>query len=364
MSKSLYINKEGAIDLQKELQRQKGMLWVLGEIMKAAFNITEFKQLMEVMTDILMGVMGVTTCYIWINMEGTNAEHYTTFFRSNEIKNEFNEVNHSILPKGIKELKEVYVFDKDEIKGTLIHLIHVPSSRIVVPLKDFSEDSILGMVILEHKEENFFTSYTAVFLETLSVFIASKAQNYKLFQSVTEKSIKDPLTEAYNRGYLNEALNAMKGKYNDVTVAVIDTDNFKSINDELGHMEGDMVLKGIAQLAKGIVEEVSGEVIRYGGDEFIIIIPKGLAEAVHILEEFRRSVHYLKVAYDLATDVTVTLGICAYPEMIIDYSQILRVADHALLRGKAKGKNRIVLASDEDFEVVKRTLSHDITGVY
>lgn len=351
MDDSLHIKDENIIYLQMELQQQRGMLWLLGEIMKASVNIREFKQLMAVLTDMLMGVMGVTTCYLWIKVEKMEIQDYMIFFRSIELKNEFIQIEHSTLPALLKELKTSYVFAKDEIDNSLIKGISIPCSRLAVPLRNFNDESVFGVLVLEHEEENFFTDNTIAFFETLSIFIASNAQNSKILQRVAERSIKDPLTETYNRGYLSKALEKMKDEFNDITVAVVDTDNFKSINDQLGHTEGDTVLKGIAQLAKGIVGDCKGEVIRYGGDEFIIIIPKPLTEAVHILEEFRKSVNYLKIAYDLPTQVSVTLGVCSYPEMIEEYSEIIRVADHALLRGKSYGKNRVVLASDEDVGV-------------
>lgn len=353
MNEGLGIDENDVAYLQVELQQQRGMLWLLGEIMKAAINITEFKQLMSVLTDMLMGVMGVTTCYLWIKLENTKVEveDYIVFFRSIELKNEFKVLKHSVLPKSLKELMEPYVFEKKEIEDSLLETVSMPCSRLGVPLKNFNDDSIFGILVLEHEEEHFFTDNTIAFFKTLSIFIASNAQNSKLLQSVTEESIRDPLTEIYNRRYLDEALKIFEAKYRNVTVAVVDTDNFKSINDELGHMEGDTVLKGIAQLAKGVVKDYEGEVIRYGGDEFVILIPRPLVEAVHILEEFRKSVQYLKISYDLAVDVSVTLGVCSYPEIIEDYSQIIRVADHALLRGKNKGKNRVVLAVQEDMKL-------------
>lgn len=352
MSEGLDVKVEDDIELQMKLQQQKAMLWLLGEIMKASFNITEFKQLMAVLTDMLMGVMGVTTCYLWINMENIKIEDHIVFFRSTELNNEFREHKYTTLPSVLRELTGTRFFTKEEITGSLISSIRVPCSRLAVPLRDFNDNSIFGILVLEHETEDFFTDNTITFFETLSIFIASNAQNARLLQRVAEKSIKDPLTETYNRGYLNEALNNIENRYADVTVAVVDTDNFKSINDELGHTEGDTVLKGIAQLAKAMVEECKGEVIRYGGDEFVIIIPKMFSEAVHILEEFRKSVHYLKVTYNLATDVSVTLGVCSYPEMIADYSQIIRAADHALLRGKVEGKDRVILVSDKDLEMI------------
>lgn len=338
-------------NLTYQLEQQRAMLWVLGEIMKVAVNITSFKQLMDKLTDMLMGVTGVTSCYLWIGMENSGIKDYTVFYRSVELKDEFKTLRSGILPKIIKDLQESKLYKQEEIKSSLISTIQKPGSRLAVPLKNFNDGTIFGALVLEHETEDFFTNNMIAFFETLSIFIASNAQNSRLLQRVTEKSIKDPLTEIYNRRHLREAMESYRTKSNEVTVAIIDTDNFKVINDKMGHLEGDAVLKAIAQLAKGMVQDCDGEVIRYGGDEFVIIIPKGLVEAVHILDEFRKSVQYLRVAYDLNTDVTVTLGVCSYPEITTEYDQLIMAADRALLRGKGKGKNRVVLASDEVIEL-------------
>lgn len=337
--------------LKQELQQQRGMLWLFGEIMKAAVSIASFKKLMSELTDMLMGVLGVTNCFLWIRVDNKNKDDYTAFFRSIELNNEFKEVKNSTIPTGLKHLHETYVFEYGEIENSLMKDISLPGSRIAVPLESFSEHEHFGVLVVEHGEKDFFTNATITFFETLAIFISSKAQNSWLLQSEAEKSVRDPLTEVYNRRHLGVSLKDLKTKYPHVTAAVVDTDNFKNINDELGHIEGDTVLKAIAQLARGIVQECNGEVVRYGGDEFVILLPCPLTEAIHILEEFRKSVHYLKVAYDLVVNVSVTLGVCSYPEMIGDYSQIIAVADRALLRGKAQGKNRVVLATEEDLEV-------------
>ena len=340
---------EGELEyLNNELQQQRGMLWLLGEIMKASVNITSFKGLMSELTDMLMGVTGVSNCYLWYKNDLNSTLNYTCFLRSTKLENEFKVKEKTALPAILQDLKDTHVFSTEEITETLVAEVDIPSSRVAIPLWRSEHDEPPGMLVIEHDERDFFSTNKITFFETLAIFISCKLDNSKLFERVKEKSIKDPLTQIYNRGYLKSALDTMYNKYKYVTVAVCDTDNFKSINDELGHLEGDAVLKAIAQLANGIGKDNNGKVIRYGGDEFVILIPKPLDEALVIFEEFRKCVHYLKIAYDLAKEVSVTIGVCTYPEMIGDYQQLINVADRALLRGKEKGKNRVVLANEVD----------------
>jgi len=335
--------------LEVELQQQRGMLWLLGEIMKEAVNISSFKQLMAILTDMLMGVMGVTTCYLWIARE----DEYKVYFRSVELQNEFREITSRDIPSLLKDLKGAYTFSREEITRPLISCISVPLSRLAVPLKNFNDNSIFGALVLEHEQENFFTDNTIVFFETLTIFISINAQNSRLLQSVSRESQTDPLTGAYNRRHLQKALDKVYKAKKNMTVAVVDTDNFKRVNDVLGHLKGDTVLKAIAQLAKGCVKEYGGEVVRYGGDEFVILIPIPIQEAIHVLEEFRRSVYYIQLTYDIDMPITVTLGVCSYPDMANDPHLAVRAADNALMRGKEKGKNRVVLAQCEDIEESK-----------
>lgn len=354
--------------LKMELEQQRGMIWLLGEIIREGTDILQFKRLMMVLTDMIMGVMGVTTCYLWSKAEtGENRledytyeysslkskgqhlekealEEYTLYFRSIELNNEFKSIESCALPYAIKHLKRIHVFKTEEIEGSLISEVSKPGSRIVVPLKDFQNGNRFGYLVLEHKEKDFFTANNITFFETLSIYIASSVENSKLLQRVSDQSVRDPLTETYNRSFLKQSLQTVKANYSHITVGVIDIDNFKIINDELGHIQGDTVLKAIAQLAKGIVEDYNGDVIRYGGDEFIIVLPMTLEEGVYVLEQFRKSVYYLQVVHELKTSISVTIGVCAYPELTEKYKAIIEKADYALIKGKTKGKNVVWVA--------------------
>lgn len=333
-------------ELEKELQEQKGMLWVLGEIMKVANNIGSFKDLMSVMTDMLMGVTGVNACYLWVYHD----DCIKVFLRSTEFNNKFLELDESTINKEIRILRNTYVYTKEEIKYPLIDEASIPQSRLIVPLMDFMDGSIVGGLVLEHEQVDFFTSNNTVFFETLATFIASNTRNSRLFEQVSEESERDPLTGVYNRRHLNRMIDQLINQYNTLTIGIFDSDNFKAVNDVLGHIKGDEVLQSLSQFARQLVQEHHGKVIRYGGDEFVLLVPLPLEESMKIFETFLEAVPKLDVIKDISITVTVTMGVCAYPDMMISRSEMVHLADKALLRGKDEGKNCIKIVSQEDFE--------------
>ncbi|MGL4343991.1 MAG: sensor domain-containing diguanylate cyclase [Cellulosilyticaceae bacterium] len=330
--------------LESQLQQQRGMIWVLGEIMKVANNIDSFEELMKIITDMLMGVTGVNTCYLW----AYDHEGIKVYFRSTQYQNEFMELGKDKIPQDLKMLNGTHMCGKDEIHEPLIEGNTIPSSRLAVPLMDFTDNSVLGALVLEHDQAGFFTQNTIIFFETLAIFIASNTKNSRLFETVTEESEIDPLTGTYNRRLLTKVSEELIKQKAHMCVAVIDTDNFKRVNDTLGHIKGDEVLQAIAHSAKSYMSTSGGKVIRYGGDEFVLILPKPLEESISIFTAFQQNVPELPVIKDLQIPISITMGICAYPQMTLDANKLVAAADNALIRGKLQGKNRIIIAENSD----------------
>lgn len=334
--------------LERELQQQKGMLWLLGEIMKAANNINSFKELMKVLTDMLMGVTGVDTCYLW----AYNGERLKVYLRSTEMQNEFKELSVTHLPEAIKQCSGTYMFSKREIKEAMVVGGQIPGSRLAVPLFDFNNNHVIGALVLEHQQEKFFTASNIIFFETLAIFIASNTKNSTLYKTIAEQSERDPLTGTYNRRYLEKALASIIDTAHKMTIAVIDTDNFKLVNDILGHIKGDEVIQAVAKTAQNYFGRYNGEIVRYGGDEFVILLPIESEEAICVLSEFQQMIPNIPEIVECEIPVTITMGVCSYPEMTKNTHMLIKSADRALLRGKEQGKNRVIIATEEDLEVV------------
>lgn len=347
------MNDVGAIQymmieqLEVQLQQQRAMLWVLGEIMKVATNIDSLKELMKIITDMLMGVTGVNTCYLWAYDEGK--EGVKIYLRSTQYQNEFMTFDQEEIPADLRTLLGTHMFQKEEIKEPLMAGCMIPSSRLAVPLMDFNDNSMLGALVLEHEQPEFFNENTIIFFETLATFIASNTRNSRLFESVTQQSEIDPLTKTYNRRILDKVTNNLIQQEKSISVAVIDTDNFKKVNDKLGHIKGDEVLKAIAHTAKHLLKDQGGKVIRYGGDEFVLILPIPLKESMDVFEAFQKQVPQLHIMKELDIPVSITMGVCAYPELTSEPNRLVVAADNALIRGKSEGKNRIIVATTQDF---------------
>ena len=167
-----------------------------------------------------------------------------------------------------------------------------------------------------------------------------------------EQAIRDPLTGLYNRRYLNETLEreiarAEREKY-PISFVMIDIDRFKNVNDTLGHAIGDVVLQKLATqlLSQARVVDI---VCRYGGEEFLIILPNVTAEiAYQVAERWRRSFMGLTMPLEYnAAQATISSGISEYPVNGKSGEELIAVADKAMYHAKKTGRNKVVIWHDD-----------------
>lgn len=172
-----------------------------------------------------------------------------------------------------------------------------------------------------------------------------------LQSKLREQAIRDPLTNLFNRRYLEETLDrelsrAARENY-PVCIIMIDLDHFKQINDTYGHEAGDLVLKTIAQ--KLSEQSRRGDfACRYGGEEFVVVMPNvSLTTAYQRAMHFRQLLTSLSVPYDYdELRVTLSMGIACYPQNGATRDVLLRAADQAMYAAKEAGRDHI-LAYDQ-----------------
>ena len=182
--------------------------------------------------------------------------------------------------------------------------------------------------------------------------LESQLAEIQLLQAeLNERMLRDPLTGLYNRRYLQETLprefSRLERIGHPLGMIIMDIDRFKSINDTYGHDAGDILLQAIGKLLLGNIrtEDIA---CRYGGDEFVIVMPDASLEVCQGRAELIRSLfEAMETTYDSKTiRTTVSMGVAAYPLHGSNREEILTCADRALYKAKQAGRNQVVTYQD------------------
>jgi diguanylate cyclase (GGDEF)-like protein len=162
-----------------------------------------------------------------------------------------------------------------------------------------------------------------------------------------DQCIRDPLTGLFNRRYLNSFLlreiDNCSHKVQPLSIIMLDIDHFKRCNDTFGHDAGDAVLEEVSLFLQKHVQG-SEIVCRYGGEEFMVVLPEGSLEYAHkVAEQIRQGVKKLAIKYqDQSIDmITISLGVAGFPEHGETGAEVIRAADVALYHAKTKGRDRV-----------------------
>lgn len=240
------------------------------------------------------------------------------------------EVRHIIAPLGIRSIVVIPIIFRDEVIGTLI----LKTSR---SNHTFIEREIRLCTAIANSSAN----------SLFNAFLHEKVENEK---SQFEKlAITDYLTGLYNVRYFyncidGEISRAQRYKLQ-LSCLMIDIDHFKKINDNYGHRAGDVVLTEFAQLLKKHTRK-SDVLARYGGEEFIVLLPQTSPQAaVSKAEALRNFIKKHKFrGIQGKSGLTVSIGISSYPAHAIKNKEdIITLADNALYKAKADGRNRVLL---------------------
>ena len=187
--------------------------------------------------------------------------------------------------------------------------------------------------------------------------IAIAVRNVQLFLETREYSLRDGLTGCFNRGHgletLDGELRRARRSRQPLSILMFDIDHFKTINDQLGHLRGDDLLRAVgAQLTR--VLRSTDVRIRYGGDEFLVILPDTpLIGAQQVAESVRREMATLAMVTDGRTvPVTVSIGVATAGPAELGATALVERADHALYQAKRAGRDRFSVADTPAAAVV------------
>ena len=205
--------------------------------------------------------------------------------------------------------------------------------------------NVLQVVVPPEQQERVAArvAHIGVYLREAAPVLEAK----RLMETLRESTLRDAMTGLHNRRFLEESVDTLVGQAQrrkcSMAFLMLDLDYFKMVNDTYGHDVGDAVLKALAKLLKQSVR-ASDYVIRYGGEEFLILLQEtDAADADTVAEKIRAAVADLKVQTSGGIlQKTISIGISSFPEDSDTFWQALKFADVALYHAKETGRNRVV----------------------
>lgn len=255
---------------------------------------------------------------------------------------------------------------QNALPGNLTGIL--PDSHAVLCIPITWGESLLGILNIESRSENAFSPQDVLILNTLADLLATALHNAFVFQKLQQQSITDGLTGIKTRRFFWEALSAEWKRASrsgrPFSVVLIDLDKFKEVNDTMGHFEGDLVLARVGRLLEQKSRQ-SNVVARYGGDEFIVLMPETGSEQAQVLAE--------RLRQWLATDpmlsehhITGSFGVASFPMHGFSIEDIIRVADAGMYVSKRSGGNLVSTAQEfvegQDFARQRQQISAYIEG--
>lgn len=389
-------DQEKILQLQQELNKARSELYILYEISNA---MRTSLKLDDVLYIILTGVtahvgLGFNRAMLFLvnekesTIEGKMGIGPHTGEEANRIWKQIEKeksslgdlianykASHKMADSKFNRLVINLKFPLEEKTGGIIALsilkkkaLHIPKDRISqykddpllakIHMEEFAaiplttKDKIIGTIVVD----NLFTKKPITDDETrLLTMFANQAglaiENSQLYEQTVLQSQINSLTKLWNHGYcqykLQEEIKKAKQNNSCVSLIMLDLDNFKELNDTLGHQVGDQVLKDTARIIKEYCRKFDYP-CRYGGEEFAVILPQTKKnEAYIIAERIRKAIEKYRFHYEktsVTKKVNISAGVATFgQDSISDKNNLLSSADKALYEAKHTGKNKTYL---------------------
>lgn len=218
-----------------------------------------------------------------------------------------------------------------------------------VPLK--CKGKVLGVIELLNKvKRDEFSEEDLFILTTLADYAAIALENAQFFQKVKELTITDDVTKLYNSRYmydfLDQELRRCQRYEMELSIIFLDLDYFKSVNDTYGHLIGSRLLREIAQIISKKLRNVD-IAVRYGGDEFVVILPSTSREAaLHVADRIRDALNNMVFLQEegLKIKQTASFGVSTFPRDATNKLDLIRQADKAMYHVKNTSRDGIEAA--------------------
>ncbi|MCF8020426.1 MAG: sensor domain-containing diguanylate cyclase [Vallitaleaceae bacterium] len=331
-----------------ELNRVSSEMYTQSELLRYISSVLDIDELIGLVADSIIGAIGVDTCMLYVIDEGTNEKFYKV---NTVIEYDFLESFKSDVETGVYErfyeTGKPYMDSNVDMREYPFIQNREVGSLIIVPL--VKSDDVYGLLIAEHHTKDMFDHNSMNFFKSIISQINIAINNANLYSKMEEIAIRDGLTGLYNREAIQkiimDTIDHLEKK-EVLSLALLDIDRFKKINDTYGHLFGDEVIKAVSSIIQHIADDYNGYAGRYGGEEFLVVLPNTkLNEAEIIVTALHDEIRALDIIYKetAKVKVNVSIGLSALPTIAKDVEGLLHRADNAMYYSKNHGRGRLIV---------------------
>lgn len=354
--------KEENRSLNKELNKAIFEILALFEFTNIFGGHEDYHQMLKVMVDTIKRIIKYDGCCLFLC---DNSQQQLNIAVSREFPCEITSIRIAVKDFFVKEIFQTgqavlieNILDEPNRFSEKMPARSFGDLRSFIAVPMIIQNNIIGILTIAKKETAGFSHDDIRLLFIIGNEAALAIQNRHLYEQVYYSSITDGLTGLFNQKYFSEQIGNLfqKARFQNfkLSLALMDIDNFKMINDTYGHLTGDYVLKQIAIILRASLPE-EYFVARYGGEEFAILMPKvDLETALQYSECIRHNVEVFSFNSDEGNpfNITVSLGVACYPEHISEgdrlTEELIHLADEYLYSAKNSGRNRVCTNIPED----------------
>ncbi|MDI6855011.1 MAG: sensor domain-containing diguanylate cyclase [Deltaproteobacteria bacterium] len=223
-------------------------------------------------------------------------------------------------------------------------------TRSIIALPLHLRGEVVGVFeVVNIENQDFFREKYLPLLNILADYVAIAVDNVRNMQKLQARTFIDEVTGFYNTRYLSAKLDQfirdIINHGGELSVVFLDLDNFKAIVDSQGHLRGSKVLSEVARVLHSVLGP-EDSLVRYGGDEFIVLLPhQNQEQALNVVQALRRKLNSTRFLAEEGVNVRVTAsyGIATMPQDAKDKESLLLIADRAMFRCKESGKDCIMV---------------------